>query len=97
MNVLIDPCPLATKNLATPDNSHNCEPENAGDAGDAEQTTPAEPCRLPLAFTVITSIRPTRLTKIIGLNAKGGMRKETAAVLGQGQAQRVVVADLNGL
>ena len=94
MNVLIDPCPLATKNLATPDNSHNCEPENAGDV---EPPTPAEPCRLPLAFTVITSIRPTRLTKIIGLNPAGGMRKETAALLGQGHAQRVVVADLNGL
>lgn len=70
-----------TENLATSDNSRNCE----------------EPPKLPLAFTVITSIRPTRLTKIIGLNAKGGMRKETAAMLGQGQAQRVVVADLNGL
>ena len=83
MNVLIDPCPLATKNLATPDNCHNCEPENSGDA---EQTKPADPAKLPLAFTVITSIRPTRLTKIIGLNAKGGMRKETAAMLGQGHA-----------
>ena len=55
-----------TENLATSDNSRNCE----------------ESPKLPLAFTVITSIRPTRLTKIIGLNAKGGMRKETAAVLG---------------
>ena len=42
-----------TENLATSDNSRNCE----------------EPPKLPLAFTVITSIRPTRLTKIIGLNA----------------------------
>ena len=45
-------------NLATPDNYHNCE----------------EPPTLPLAFTVITGIKPTRLTKIIGLNADGSMR-----------------------
>ncbi len=70
-----------TENLATPDNSRNCE----------------EPPKLPLAFTVITGIKPARLTKIIGLNAKGGMRKETSAMLSQGQAQRVEVADLNGL
>ena len=94
MSDLSAPSRLETENLATPDNSHNCE---AANAGDAEQTTPAEPTKLPLAFTVITSTRPTRLTKIIGLNAKGGMRKETAAMLGQGHAQRVVVADLNGL
>jgi hypothetical protein len=70
-----------TENLATPDNSRNCE----------------EPPKLPLAFTVITSTKPDRLTKIIGLDAKGGMRKETSAMLSRGQAQRVVVADLNGL
>ena len=70
-----------TENLATPDNSRNCE----------------EPPKLPLAFTVITGLQPARLTKIIGLNAKGGMRKETSAMLSRGQAQRVVVADLNGL
>jgi hypothetical protein len=72
---------IDTENLATPDNSRNCE----------------EPPKLPLAFTVITGIQPARLTKIIGLNAKGGMRKETSAMLSRGQAQRVVVADLNGL
>ena len=70
-----------TENLATPDNSRNCE----------------EPPKLALAFTVITGIKPARLTKIIGLNANGGMRKETSAMLSRGQAQRVVVADLNGL
>ncbi|MBK6595407.1 MAG: hypothetical protein IPG23_23325 [Burkholderiales bacterium] len=69
------------ENLTTPDNSRNCE----------------EPPKLPLAFTVITGLQPARLTKIIGLNAKGGMRKETSAMLSRGQAQRVVVADLNGL
>lgn len=70
-----------TENLATSDNSRNCE----------------EPPKLPLAFTVLTGIQPARLTKIIGLNANGGMRKETSAMLSRGQAQRVVVADLNGL
>ena len=60
-------------------------------------TTPAEPPKLPLAFTVLTGIQPARLTKIIGLNATGGMRKETSAMLSRGQAQRVVVSDLYGL
>ena len=85
---------MTTKNLATPDNSRNCaEPNEAH----AEQTTPSEPPKQPMAFTVITGIKPTRLTKIIGLNAKGGMRKETSAMLSQGQSQRVVVADLHEL
>ena len=84
-----------TENIATLDNSRNCATPNAGDAA---QTTPPEPPKLPLAFTVITGAQPARLTKIIGLNANGGgMRKETSAMLSKGQAQRVVVADLNGL
>jgi len=73
--------PDAAENLATPDNSRNC----------------AESPALPLAFTVITSIQPPRLTKVIGVNATGGMRKETSAMLSRGQAQRVVVADLHDL
>jgi len=83
-----------TENLATPDNSHNCEIPKTDNV---EQTIPPEPPKLPLAFTVITGIQPTRLTKIIGLNATGGMRKETSAMLSRGQAQRVAVADLAGL
>ncbi len=51
----------------------------------------------PLAFTVITGIVPTRLTKVIGLNPDGTIRKETAANLSQGTAQRVVVHGLEGL
>lgn len=94
MNDLTDPSHLATANLATPDNSHNCEAPNGGNA---VPTKPTEPPNLPLAFTVITGIQPARLTKIIGLNATGGMRKETSAMLCRGQAQRVVVDDLNGL
>jgi len=81
-------------NLATPDNSHNCEEPNEVEA---EQFVPLPAPKLPLAFTVITGIQPARLTKVIGLNAKGGMRKETSAMLSSGQAQRVEVADLNGL
>jgi len=73
--------PDADQNLATPDNSRNCTESPA----------------LPLAFTVITSIQPARLTKVIGINATGGMRKETSAMLSRGQAQRVAVADLHGL
>lgn len=71
----------STPNLATSDNSRNCE----------------EPTKLPLVFTVITGIKPDRLTKIIGLNTHGGMRKETSAMLSSGLAQRVLVADLNDL
>jgi hypothetical protein len=85
---------MTTQNLATPDNSRNCAEPNEGHA---EQTTPSEPPKQTLAFTVITGIKPTRLTKIIGLKAKGGMRKETSAMLSQGQSQRVVVADLHEL
>jgi hypothetical protein len=69
---------MDTENLATPDNSHNCEAPNAADV---EQIKPPESPKLPLAFTVITGINPARLTKIIGLNANGGMRKETSAML----------------
>lgn len=80
--------------LATPDNSHNCEESNDGEA---KQYVPPPPPKLPLAFTVITGIKPARLTKIIGLNPDGGMRKETSAMLSRGHAQNVVVTDLNGL
>ena len=70
-----------TPNLATSDNSRNC----------------VEPAKLPLVFTVITGIKPDRLTKIIGLNPHGGMRKVTSAMLSKGLAQRVYAADLNDL
>ena len=83
-----------TENLATPDNSHNCETPKPGDE---VQTGPSELLKLPLAFTVITGIQPARLTKIIGLHANGSMRKETSAMLSRGQAQTVVVADLHCL
>jgi len=69
------------ENLTTSDNSRNCE----------------EPLKLPLAFTVITGIKPDRLTKIIGLNTQGGMRKETSAMLKRGDAHRAEVADLHDL
>lgn len=71
----------STPNLTTSDNSRNCE----------------EPAILPLVFTVITGIKPDRLTKIIGLNTHGGMRKETSAMLSSGLAQRVLAADLYDL
>jgi hypothetical protein len=89
-----DPQTVDGENLATPDNSRNCEEQNGKET---QPTTSPEPPRPLLAFTVITGIQPARLAKIIGLNAKGGMRKETSAMLSRGQAQLVVVADLNGL
>lgn len=45
----------------------------------------------PLVFTEITGIVPTRLTKIIGLNPDGTLRKETAANLSHGTARRIEV------
>jgi hypothetical protein len=69
------------ENLTTSDNSRNYDKSP----------------KLPLAFTAITGIKPDRLTKIIGLNTNGDMRKETSAMLNRGIAQHVVVADLNDL
>jgi hypothetical protein len=51
----------------------------------------------PLVFTEITGTVPTRLTKIIGVNPDGTLRKETAAHLSQGTTKRVKVNGLNGL
>lgn len=85
---------LGAGNLATPDNSRNCA---APDTGDLEPATPVKPTSLPLAFTVVTGTQPDRLTKVIGLNANGSLRKETSAMLSRGRAQRVLVEDLNGL
>ncbi len=70
-----------TPNLTTPGNSRNSE----------------APPKLPLVFTVITGIQPTRLTKVIGINTDGSMRKETSAMLTRGRAQHVSVADLDDL
>ena len=94
MNDVTDVSRLGAGNLATPDNSRNCD---APDTGELERVMPAERIGLPLAFTVITGVQPTRLTKIIGLNADGSMRKESSAMLSRGRAQRVVAADLNDL
>lgn len=82
------------QNLATPDNSRNSGMPSESISKLANAT---ELPKLPLKFTVITGIQPARLTKIIGVNSKGGMRKETSAMLSQGNAERVVLADLNEL
>lgn len=79
---------------ATPDNPHNCPEQNECET---EQSVAPPPPKQPLVFTVVTGIKPARLTKLIGLNALGGMRKETSAMLSRGQAQCVAVADLNEL
>lgn len=51
----------------------------------------------PLVFTEITGTVPTRLTKVIGLQSDGTMRKETAANLSQGSTQRIEVTGLEEL
>lgn len=51
----------------------------------------------PLVYTEITGTVPTRLTKIIGLNPDGTLRKETAANLSQGSTQRIEVTGLEKL
>lgn len=50
-----------------------------------------------LGFTVIEGITPSRLTKVIGLNPDGTIRKETAANLSEGTAQRFEVTGLEAL
>lgn len=50
-----------------------------------------------LVFTVITSTRPDRLTKIIGVDKSGKMTKESAANLIAGTSQRVQVSGLEQL
>lgn len=47
-----------------------------------------------LLFTVVTAQIPDRLTKIIGINSNGEMRKEAAAMLSLGKATRVEVSSL---
>ena len=71
--------------LATPDIFHNCEEPNEGIA---EQSVQPLPPNLPQDFTVITGIRPASLTNIIGLNAQGGIQKETSAMLSPGQPEQ---------
>lgn len=81
-------------NLATSDNSRNCE---SATEVSADPIPHKKPAKLLLAFTVITSIKPDRMTKIIGLDETGGMRKISCAMLSHGTAQRVELADLNDL
>lgn len=50
-----------------------------------------------LVFTVITSTRPDRLTKIIGVNAAGAMTKVPSANMATGSARRVQVSGLKQL
>jgi hypothetical protein len=52
---------------------------------------------MPLTFTEITGTVPNRLTKIIGLQPGGTLRKETAANLSKGVATSVEVNGLNSL
>ncbi len=56
------------------------------------QTPNAE--KQPIEFTVITSYKPDRMTKIIGIDATGKMTKNTAANMTAGHAKRVSVSGL---
>ena len=64
------------------------------EAAKPEINTGLSTATAPLVFTEITGIIPTRLTKIIGLNPDGTVRKETAAHLSHGTTKRV---EVNGL
>lgn len=75
-------------NLATSHNFRNT----------ASSEPPSEgPSSLPLVFTVITATHPSRLTKIIGLDGNGRMRKVSSAMLMRGRARRVEAANLHDL
>jgi len=50
-----------------------------------------------LTFTEITGTVPNRMTKIIGLQPDGTLRKETAANLTKGVAKRIEVNGLKSL
>ncbi|NMM13196.1 MAG: hypothetical protein HHJ17_06615 [Rhodoferax sp.] len=66
-----------------------------------EVTDPVNTCcssvMAQLVFTEITGTVPTRLTKIIGLNPDGTLRKETAANMSQGTTRRIEVNGLDEL
>lgn len=62
----------------------------------SQVTNAAQPAPA-LCFTVVTSTRPDRLTKIIGVDARGKMTKESAAQLTAGSAQRTQVCGLEQL
>lgn len=51
----------------------------------------------PLSFTVFTSEKPARLTKILSLADDGSLKKQAAANMCQGTAQRTHVQGLNEL
>lgn len=79
-------------NLATHIHSHHpggqTSPEN-------DRKPPLE--RVPLAFTLITSTKPDRLTKIIGVDENGKMTKVAAANMTRGEGKTVQVAGLTEL
>ena len=51
----------------------------------------------PLPFTVITSTRPDRLTKVLSLNPDGTLRKVAAAAMSEGHARRATALNLRDL
>ncbi len=81
-----------TPNLTTHIHLHHPDgkksPEN-------DQKPPPE--RVLLAFTGIESLRPDRLTKIIGVDESGKMTKQAAANMTRGKATTVQVTGLNEL
>ena len=76
--------------LATCRNSRNLSPGT-----DTENQPQAD--NKPLVLTVITSTKPDRLTKIIGVDTNGKMTKQPAANMARGSARRIHVNDLEDL
>lgn len=89
--VRTEPSPPVTP-PKTPQTTRTVKKTAAAKAAITTTATPVE-----LAFTVITGQKPNRLTKVIGLNRDGSMRKETAAHLSAGTAQRATVDGLAAL
>jgi hypothetical protein len=80
---------LASKTVA--------RPFTAADSSQAVASATIIPSTLLLSFTEITGTSPNRLTKTIGLNSDGSLRKETAAQLHAGTARRIEVKGLESL
>lgn len=89
MKSTVKPTPPKSKRSAKPPQTPQTPPPAQGAAASASST--------PLAFTEITGLTPSRLTKVIGLSADGSLRKEAAANLSQGTAQLVQVNGLAAL
>lgn len=79
-----------------PTNTHHSHPADQAEQPEAPHN-PVNSDGGALVFTAIQSDKPTRLAKVIGLNADGTMRKVTAAHMTYGRSARVECSDLAAL